>query len=131
MAVNSDLAAPPASVAHGVRPVRRRFDWTVLIWVACAAILAFLVINPVARLVISAFVGVAPEHKLRLVVPADSGGGFGIKQNILRLLALSGCEVRVVPATTTAAATTPSTARSACSISTRSTARGSRRCARS
>jgi carbon-monoxide dehydrogenase large subunit len=35
--------------------------------------------NPhVARLVISAFVGVAPEHKLRIIAP-DVGGGFGSK----------------------------------------------------
>ena len=35
--------------------------------------------NPhVARLVIAAFVGVAPEHKLRVVAP-DVGGGFGSK----------------------------------------------------
>jgi carbon-monoxide dehydrogenase large subunit len=35
--------------------------------------------NPhVARLVISAFVGVAPEHKLRVISP-DVGGGFGSK----------------------------------------------------
>jgi carbon-monoxide dehydrogenase large subunit len=35
--------------------------------------------NPhVARLVISAFVGIAPEHKLR-VIAADVGGGFGSK----------------------------------------------------
>src|SRR5215813_5230203 len=35
--------------------------------------------NPhVARLVISAFVGVAPEHKLRVIAP-DVGGGFGSK----------------------------------------------------
>ncbi|MGH6701952.1 MAG: xanthine dehydrogenase family protein molybdopterin-binding subunit, partial [Bradyrhizobium sp.] len=35
--------------------------------------------NPhVARLVISAFVGMAPEHKLRVVAP-DVGGGFGSK----------------------------------------------------
>lgn len=35
--------------------------------------------NPhVARLVLSAFVGVAPEHKLRVVAP-DVGGGFGSK----------------------------------------------------
>ena len=35
--------------------------------------------NPhLARLVLSAFVGVAPEHKLRLVAP-DVGGGFGSK----------------------------------------------------
>ncbi len=35
--------------------------------------------NPhVARLVISAFVGLAPEHKLRVVAP-DIGGGFGSK----------------------------------------------------
>lgn len=35
--------------------------------------------NPhVARLVISAFVGLAPEHKLRVVAP-DVGGGFGSK----------------------------------------------------
>ena len=35
--------------------------------------------NPhVARLVLSAFVGVAPEHKLRVVAP-DVGGGFGAK----------------------------------------------------
>ncbi|NNE21240.1 MAG: xanthine dehydrogenase family protein molybdopterin-binding subunit [Rhizobiales bacterium] len=35
--------------------------------------------NPhVARLVISAFIGVAPEHKLRVVAP-DVGGGFGSK----------------------------------------------------
>jgi carbon-monoxide dehydrogenase large subunit len=35
--------------------------------------------NPhVARLVISAFVGIAPEHKLRVVAP-DVGGGFGSK----------------------------------------------------
>jgi carbon-monoxide dehydrogenase large subunit len=32
----------------------------------------------VARLVISAFIGVAPEHKLRVVAP-DVGGGFGSK----------------------------------------------------
>src|SRR6202045_955909 len=32
----------------------------------------------VARLVISAFVGVAPEHKLRVIAP-DVGGGFGSK----------------------------------------------------
>src|SRR5262249_21921924 len=33
--------------------------------------------NPhVARLVISAFVGMAPEHKLRVIAP-DVGGGFG------------------------------------------------------
>ncbi len=35
--------------------------------------------NPhVARLVISAFIGLAPEHKLRVVAP-DIGGGFGSK----------------------------------------------------
>jgi carbon-monoxide dehydrogenase large subunit len=35
--------------------------------------------NPhVARLVMSAFVGVAPEHKLRVIAP-DVGGGFGSK----------------------------------------------------
>ncbi len=35
--------------------------------------------NPhVARLVISAFVGVAPEHRLRVIAP-DVGGGFGSK----------------------------------------------------
>ena len=35
--------------------------------------------NPhVARLVISAFVGIAPEHKLTVVAP-DVGGGFGSK----------------------------------------------------
>ncbi|WP_366656507.1 xanthine dehydrogenase family protein molybdopterin-binding subunit [Fodinicurvata sp. EGI_FJ10296] len=35
--------------------------------------------NPhVARLVLSAFVGIAPEHKLRVVAP-DVGGGFGSK----------------------------------------------------
>ncbi|MGK2739641.1 xanthine dehydrogenase family protein molybdopterin-binding subunit [Tepidicaulis sp. LMO-SS28] len=35
--------------------------------------------NPhVARLVLSAFVGVAPEHKLRVIAP-DVGGGFGSK----------------------------------------------------
>ncbi|MFN3350712.1 xanthine dehydrogenase family protein molybdopterin-binding subunit [Pseudorhodoplanes sp.] len=35
--------------------------------------------NPhVARLVISAFIGVAPEHKLRVIAP-DVGGGFGSK----------------------------------------------------
>ncbi|WP_455374443.1 xanthine dehydrogenase family protein molybdopterin-binding subunit [Limibacillus halophilus] len=35
--------------------------------------------NPhVARLVISAFVGLAPEHKLRIIAP-DVGGGFGSK----------------------------------------------------
>jgi len=35
--------------------------------------------NPhVARLVIAAFVGVAPEHKLRVIAP-DVGGGFGSK----------------------------------------------------
>ena len=35
--------------------------------------------NPhVSRLVISAFVGVAPEHKLRVIAP-DVGGGFGSK----------------------------------------------------
>jgi aerobic carbon-monoxide dehydrogenase large subunit len=35
--------------------------------------------NPhLARLVISAFVGVAPEHKLRVIAP-DVGGGFGSK----------------------------------------------------
>ncbi|MGE4246770.1 MAG: xanthine dehydrogenase family protein molybdopterin-binding subunit, partial [Parvibaculaceae bacterium] len=35
--------------------------------------------NPhVARLVISAFIGIAPEHKLRVVAP-DVGGGFGAK----------------------------------------------------
>ena len=35
--------------------------------------------NPhVARLIISAFVGMAPEHKLRVVAP-DVGGGFGSK----------------------------------------------------
>jgi carbon-monoxide dehydrogenase large subunit len=35
--------------------------------------------NPhVARLVISAFLGLAPEHKLRVIAP-DVGGGFGSK----------------------------------------------------
>ena len=35
--------------------------------------------NPhVARLVISAFVGITPEHKLRVIAP-DVGGGFGSK----------------------------------------------------
>ncbi|WP_075216862.1 xanthine dehydrogenase family protein molybdopterin-binding subunit [Mongoliimonas terrestris] len=35
--------------------------------------------NPhVARLVLSAFIGIAPEHKLRVVAP-DVGGGFGAK----------------------------------------------------
>src|ERR1700724_3553945 len=35
--------------------------------------------NPhVARLVMSAFVGIAPEHKLRVIAP-DVGGGFGSK----------------------------------------------------
>ena len=38
--------------------------------------------NPhVARLVLSAFVGLAPEHKLRVIAP-DVGGGFGGKINI-------------------------------------------------
>src|SRR5207248_5975132 len=33
--------------------------------------------NPhVARLVLSAFIGLAPEHKLRVIAP-DVGGGFG------------------------------------------------------
>ena len=31
-----------------------------------------------ARLVISAFIGIAPEHKLRVIAP-DVGGGFGSK----------------------------------------------------
>ena len=44
-----------ASKAGNLRPIRRRFDWTVLIWIACAAILAFIVINPVARLVLASF----------------------------------------------------------------------------
>ena len=35
--------------------------------------------NPhVARLVLSAFIGLAPEHKLRVIAP-DVGGGFGSK----------------------------------------------------
>ena len=35
--------------------------------------------NPhVARLVLSAFIGIAPEHKLRVIAP-DVGGGFGSK----------------------------------------------------
>ncbi len=35
--------------------------------------------NPhVARLVLSAFIGIAPEHKLRVIAP-DVGGGFGAK----------------------------------------------------
>ena len=35
--------------------------------------------NPhVARLVLSAFVGIAPEHKFRVITP-DVGGGFGSK----------------------------------------------------
>ena len=38
--------------------------------------------NPhVARLVIAAFVGMAPEHKLRVIAP-DVGGGFGSKLNV-------------------------------------------------
>ncbi len=32
----------------------------------------------VARLVLSAFIGIAPENKLRVVAP-DVGGGFGSK----------------------------------------------------
>jgi carbon-monoxide dehydrogenase large subunit len=32
----------------------------------------------VARLVLSAFIGIAPEHKLRVIAP-DVGGGFGSK----------------------------------------------------
>jgi aerobic carbon-monoxide dehydrogenase large subunit len=40
--------------------------------------------NPhVARLVIAAFVGMAPEHKLRVIAP-DVGGGFGSKIFIYR-----------------------------------------------
>src|ERR1051326_1098339 len=38
--------------------------------------------NPhVARLVLSAFIGIAPEHKLRVIAP-DVGGGFGSKNFI-------------------------------------------------
>jgi iron(III) transport system permease protein len=57
MTLNSDVAVSgaSASAAGNLRPVRRRFDWTVLIWGTCAAILIFLVINPVARLVLSSF----------------------------------------------------------------------------
>ncbi len=43
--------------------------------------------------------GIAASPKKFSVVAYD----FGIKRNILRLLAASGCDVRVVPATTTAA----------------------------
>jgi carbon-monoxide dehydrogenase large subunit len=32
----------------------------------------------VARLVLTAFIGIAPEHKLRVIAP-DVGGGFGSK----------------------------------------------------
>ena len=40
--------------------------------------------NPhVARLVLSAFIGLAPEHKLRVIAP-DVGGGFGSKIFIYR-----------------------------------------------
>jgi iron(III) transport system permease protein len=37
------------------KQLRRKFDWTLIIWVTCAAILAFIVINPVARLVLASF----------------------------------------------------------------------------
>ena len=40
--------------------------------------------NPhLSRLVMSAFGGVAPENKLRVVAP-DVGGGFGSKINVLQ-----------------------------------------------
>ena len=59
MALNSQPTTSRASstpVPRGaLRPVRRRFDWTVLVFAACGLILAFIVINPVARLVISSF----------------------------------------------------------------------------
>jgi iron(III) transport system permease protein len=53
MALKHDLAAAPTM--HASKKATRRFDWTLPIWILCAAILAFIVINPVARLVLASF----------------------------------------------------------------------------
>jgi iron(III) transport system permease protein len=53
MALKHDLTAPPTKSTSN-KPTRR-FDWTLPIWIMCAAILAFIVINPVARLVLASF----------------------------------------------------------------------------
>jgi iron(III) transport system permease protein len=41
-------------VSRAVRPARS-FDWTFLVWLLFAAILVFIVVNPLARLVLSSF----------------------------------------------------------------------------
>lgn len=54
----SDVALSTTStdgrVSRAVRPARS-FDWTFLVWLLFAAILIFIVVNPLARLVLSSF----------------------------------------------------------------------------
>ena len=54
----SDVALSTTSiddrVSRAVRPARS-FDWTFLVWLLFAAILVFIVVNPLARLVLSSF----------------------------------------------------------------------------
>ena len=54
----SDVALSTPSiddrVSRAVRPARS-FDWTFLVWLLFAAILIFIVVNPLARLVLSSF----------------------------------------------------------------------------
>jgi iron(III) transport system permease protein len=54
----SDVALSPAAADRfGARDVRaaRGIDWTFLVWLLFAAILVFIVVNPLARLVMSSF----------------------------------------------------------------------------
>ena len=86
-----------ATVVHDIAPDNRVYDWHLGDKAATDAALepraaigdydagndAFTLYttsqNPhVARLVLSAFIGIAPEHKLRVIAP-DVGGGFGSK----------------------------------------------------
>ena len=56
----SDVAysiAPADRAPPRERHAARIFDWTILVWIVFAAILVFIVVNPLIRLVISSFEG--------------------------------------------------------------------------
>ena len=48
---DATIGAAPLGAAARARPVRRGFDWTMLVWLAFAAVLVVIVVNPIFRLV--------------------------------------------------------------------------------
>lgn len=52
---NARAGATPAGRRNDTKPFRQRWDVTPLLWIICAGILAFIVVNPVARLVLASF----------------------------------------------------------------------------